>query len=219
VDELELLVGHGLGPRLGVISHSEGSLSSFNASSTTFRITLCALEEQPMPQLPTEIVAPNDHRDAPHRALWHGPWGTLLLFGDPWTIARAVFQGPLPEIPMSPMPLPPPWGNRARVRLALRGTAFQLAVWRALGELRCDERVTYGRLAARIGRPAAVRAVANAVAANPVPVVLPCHRVIRRDGRIGRYSGGTERKIRLLQTERIHRSDPHHVQDRADGHS
>jgi O-6-methylguanine DNA methyltransferase len=201
-----------------VIGHSKGSLSSFNASSTAISITLCARKEQPVPRLPTEIVVVDDYRDAPHRALWQGPWGTLLLWGDPWMIERAVFQGPLPERPMPPSRLPSPWGDRARVRLALRGTAFQLAVWRALGELRCDERVSYGTLAARIGRPTAVRAVANAVAANPVPVLLPCHRVIRRDGRIGHYSGGSERKIRLLQTERIQGSDPHHVQYRADCH-
>lgn len=171
-----------------------------------------------MPGPPAQMIPVSDHRCAPHRAHWHGPWGTLLLFGDPWTIARAVFQGPLPERPMPPSPLPSPWGDRARVRLALRGTAFQLAVWQALAELHCDERVSYGALAARIGRPTAVRAVANAVAANPVPVLLPCHRVIRRDGRIGRYIGGTERKSRLLHTESIQGSDPQHVQDRADRH-
>jgi methylated-DNA-[protein]-cysteine S-methyltransferase len=63
------------------------------------------------------------------------------------------------------------------------------------------ERATYSEIAAAAGRPAAVRAAAAALANNPVPIVVPCHRVIRRDGALAGYVGGLERKARLLRLE------------------
>ncbi|GEM_PF-1107208 len=155
-----------------------------------------------------EIIAVERRPASPHRALWHGPWGTLLLIGDAQYLSAAVFQGPAPSRPGLARPLPAPWGGRLRLRLALQGTAFQIQVWRALAELRAGEPVSYSELAARIDRPNAARAVASAVAANPVPVLLPCHRVIRRNGQIGQYIGGPARKQRLLIDERTHRRDP-----------
>jgi O-6-methylguanine DNA methyltransferase len=92
-------------------------------------------------------------------------------------------------------------GPDGSLRLNLRGTPFQLAVWRALLEIPAGETVTYGTLARTIGRHQSHRAVANAVGANPVPVFVPCHRVIRNDGTLGGYSLGLDLKRRLLEYE------------------
>ena len=81
------------------------------------------------------------------------------------------------------------------------GTPFQREVWRALREIPCGKTVSYGKLAERIGRPQAVRAVGLANGANPIGVVVPCHRVIGADGSLTGYGGGIERKRWLLQHE------------------
>jgi methylated-DNA-[protein]-cysteine S-methyltransferase len=82
------------------------------------------------------------------------------------------------------------------------GTPFQQEVWRALREIPCGMTTSYGRLAEHIGRPAAVRAVGLANGANPVAVVVPCHRVIGANGSLTGYGGGIERKRWLLDHER-----------------
>lgn len=87
----------------------------------------------------------------------------------------------------------------------LAGTPFQLLVWNALKEIPRGEVRTYKQLAAEIGRPRSIRAVANACGKNPHIVKIPCHRVIRSDGRLGGYSGpgGIEEKRRLLKQEGV----------------
>jgi methylated-DNA-[protein]-cysteine S-methyltransferase len=85
---------------------------------------------------------------------------------------------------------------------ATRGTPFQRSVWRALRDIPCGETISYAELARRIGRPAAVRAVGLANGANPVSIVVPCHRVIGADGSLTGYGGGIERKRWLLAHER-----------------
>ena len=87
----------------------------------------------------------------------------------------------------------------------LIGTTFQLLVWEALKTIPRGEVRTYKELAAMIGRPGSVRAVANACGKNPYPVTIPCHRVIRTDGGLGGYSGtgGIETKRKLLLEEGI----------------
>jgi methylated-DNA-[protein]-cysteine S-methyltransferase len=85
--------------------------------------------------------------------------------------------------------------------VAAGGTDFQRAVWRALRRIPCGQTVSYGALAKQIGRPAAVRAVGHANGANPVSVVVPCHRVIGADGSLTGYGGGIERKRWLLAHE------------------
>jgi len=82
------------------------------------------------------------------------------------------------------------------------GTPFQRRVWAALRKIPPGETVSYQTLARRIGAPAAVRAVGAANGANPVAIVVPCHRVISADGRLGGYGGGVERKRWLLTHER-----------------
>ena len=83
-----------------------------------------------------------------------------------------------------------------------RATAFQQRVWRALSEIPRGETRTYAEIAAEIGSPAAVRAVGTACGANPLAVVVPCHRVMGADGKITGYRWGVERKRRLLEMER-----------------
>ena len=81
------------------------------------------------------------------------------------------------------------------------GTPFQRDVWSALREIPCGTTISYAALAARIGRPKAVRAVGLANGSNPVGVVVPCHRVIGSDGSLTGYGGGIERKRWLLRHE------------------
>jgi AraC family transcriptional regulator of adaptative response/methylated-DNA-[protein]-cysteine methyltransferase len=88
------------------------------------------------------------------------------------------------------------------IPVRLHGTAFQRRVWRALRRIPYGQTWSYARLARAIGHPRAVRAVAQACAANPVPLLVPCHRVIRSDGSLGGYSSGLWRKRRLLAVER-----------------
>ena len=88
------------------------------------------------------------------------------------------------------------------VAVDLGGTHFQRRVWAALRSIPPGETVSYQTLAHRIGAPAAVRAVGAANGANPVAIVVPCHRVIGADGRLTGYAGGIERKRWLLAHER-----------------
>ncbi len=97
-------------------------------------------------------------------------------------------------------PLPCPW-DEAEATLTVRGTELQLAVWQALLDIPAGETVSYEALAWRVGRPSAVRAVASAVGANPVSWLIPCHRVLRKDGSAGGYRWGLAVKSRLLQSE------------------
>ena len=86
--------------------------------------------------------------------------------------------------------------------LDIRGTVFQERVWQALRQVPAGSTISYIELAARIGSPAAVRAVAGACAANRLAVAVPCHRVVRRDGDLSGYRWGVERKRELLRRER-----------------
>jgi methylated-DNA-[protein]-cysteine S-methyltransferase len=94
-------------------------------------------------------------------------------------------------------------GRRARfeVRLDPRGTPFQRAVWQALLAVPFGATSTYGAIAAAVGRPSAVRAVGAAVGANPIGIVVPCHRIVGRDGTLTGYAGGLDRKAKLLALE------------------
>lgn len=94
-------------------------------------------------------------------------------------------------------------GERTTFSIGCRpvATPFQVEVLRGLASIPYGETVTYGRLAASIGRPEAVRAVASAVSANPVSIILPCHRVVPAQGGIGNYDGGSRIKNFLLRLE------------------
>ncbi|MEA2289774.1 MAG: methylated-DNA-[protein]-cysteine S-methyltransferase [Solirubrobacteraceae bacterium] len=86
--------------------------------------------------------------------------------------------------------------------LHMGGTPFQRAVWRRLREIPYGTTVTYSDLARSVGRPDVVRAVAAAVGRTPVPIVIPCHRVVAADGGLTGYLGGLHRKQALLDLER-----------------
>lgn len=103
------------------------------------------------------------------------------------------------------------WAQRAlkliegsgQLPLDLRGTAFQLRVWYVLQQIPRGSTLSYAELAKRLGQPKAVRAVASAVANNPVALAVPCHRVIGSDGKLHGYRWGVERKRKLLGREKI----------------
>ena len=94
-------------------------------------------------------------------------------------------------------------GRRQNFSLSLapRGTPFQLAVWEALLQVPFGQTATYGQIAALIGRPKAYRAVGLANNRNPIPLIIPCHRIIGSDGSLTGYGGGLDLKKRLLQLE------------------
>lgn len=95
-------------------------------------------------------------------------------------------------------------GTCGRMRtfpIKLSGTAFQMAVWSAIREIPSGQVLTYSQIAAQIGRPQAVRAVASACGTNPIAILVPCHRVVRGDGKASGYAWGVERKDALLATE------------------
>jgi methylated-DNA-[protein]-cysteine S-methyltransferase len=96
-------------------------------------------------------------------------------------------------------------GRRTQFELPLDlqgGTAFQQSVWQALLAIPAGGTTSYGDLSRRVGRASAVRAVGAAVGRNPLSIVVPCHRVLGRDGSLTGYAGGLERKSALLQLER-----------------
>jgi methylated-DNA-[protein]-cysteine S-methyltransferase len=93
--------------------------------------------------------------------------------------------------------------ERFELPLAPHGTAFQRSVWDALTEIAYGTTTTYSELAARIGRPSACRAVGAANGSNPLPVIVPCHRVIGAAGALTGYGGGLERKRHLLALEAV----------------
>lgn len=104
--------------------------------------------------------------------------------------------------------------RRVRIDLDLRGHSdFERAVWRKALDIPRGEVRPYGWIAAEIGRPRAVRAVGSALGHNPVPLIVPCHRVVRTDGSIGQYSlGGPENKRTILAAEGL---DPEGMEDAA----
>ena len=85
--------------------------------------------------------------------------------------------------------------------VAPRGTDFQRTVWMTLAGIGYGETISYAQLAQRVGRPTAMRAVGAANGRNPLPIVLPCHRVVLANGSIGRYVGGVTAKRTLLEIE------------------
>jgi AraC family transcriptional regulator of adaptative response/methylated-DNA-[protein]-cysteine methyltransferase len=121
---------------------------------------------------------------------FHREWQGATLVRDQATTADYVRRAfVLAERSGEPLPL------------LLRGTNFQLKVWEALLRIPEGNVVTYEHVARAIGHSAAVRAVGTAVGSNPVAILIPCHRVIRKTGVIGNYGGGRARKLALLARE------------------
>ena len=87
------------------------------------------------------------------------------------------------------------------LRLAPRGTPFELSVWEELRRIPFGETRSYADIARALGKPAATRAVGRANGANPIPIVVPCHRVIGSNGSLTGFGGGLDNKVRLLELE------------------
>jgi methylated-DNA-[protein]-cysteine S-methyltransferase len=134
-----------------------------------------------------------DHETRMHRLLriHYGQDGfTLEASRDPHGVTDVIdsyFQGELTAIDSLPV--------------KTGGTSFQRQVWRALRDIPCGSTVSYAKLAGKIGRPSAIRAVGLANGSNPVGVVVPCHRVIGANGSLTGYGGGIARKAWLLEHE------------------
>jgi methylated-DNA-[protein]-cysteine S-methyltransferase len=140
------------------------------------------------------------------------PIGPLLLRADHGRLSRIEFGAPAacssdaPPFPEAEAQLHAYFAGeleRFELPLAPLGTPFQRSVWDALAEIPYGTTTTYSKLAARIGRPAACRAVGAANGRNPLPVIVPCHRVIGAAGALTGYGGGLEVKQHLLALETV----------------
>ena len=141
------------------------------------------------------------------------PIGTLLLVAEDGALARVGFPGASPD---------PTWRRddaslaQARaeleayfagqltafaVALAPNGTPFETRVWKELCEIPYGQTITYTQLARAVGVPHGARAVGQANGRNPIPIIIPCHRVIAAGGKLGGYGGGLPVKRRLLELE------------------
>lgn len=144
------------------------------------------------------------------------PVGRLLLAGDGRALHRVSFQsGRRPEIAEGWQRMEGPFRDAiaqleayfaGRLRrfdlvLAPEGTPFQREVWSALTAIPYGETISYSELARRLGRPAASRAVGAANGRNPIPIIIPCHRVIGANGSLTGFGGGLGIKRRLLELE------------------
>ena len=127
----------------------------------------------------------------------------LNTLGQMWKNARLTENGTTTGQVMSRIFTEPNGRAPKPFHLFLKGTNFQIKVWEALLRIPFGVLVSYEDVARYIGQPAAVRAVANAVGQNPVPFLIPCHRVIRKLGDFGGYGGGTARKKAIIGWEAV----------------
>ena len=144
--------------------------------------------------------------------LWT-PLGTAFIEGGETGIARITIGDERQESQQVPRSLVPVcrqlkayFEGQLRefdVLLSPEGTAFQKEVWQALLEIPFGKTVSYGEVAAGLGNPGAVRAVASANAQNPIWILIPCHRVVGADGDLRGYAGGLHRKKWLLNHESL----------------
>lgn len=142
----------------------------------------------------------------------NSPWGTMVLLGTTTAITQILFpteskacsiRASNPIVLRAAQQLSEYFaGTRTTFTLPLdpAGTDFQKIVWNAIQGVPFGHTITYGELAHTIGRPRASRAVGQALGRNPIPIVVPCHRVLSHDGD-GGYSGGIDSKRALLQLE------------------
>lgn len=157
---------------------------------------------------------------SPYLIRFDSPIGRIELQGDDAHVTSLTMErdGVLPhdDLPETPSPLLEAArdqlieyfaGERIAFDIPVRlvGTPFQQSVWAELGRLGWGEATSYGALAAAVGRPGSARAIGGAVGANPVPIIVGCHRVLASDGRVTGYSGGegVPTKLWLLAHERI----------------
>lgn len=154
---------------------------------------------------------------AVYQDMIESPWGPIGLAGTAAGLTQVGFQDGRQPLDAELCDLAPPvYFGRARQQLreyfegtrqdfslplAPPGTAFQQRVWQALQHIPYGRTITYQDLAKRLGKPTASRAVGSANARNPIAIIIPCHRVIGRDGHLRGYAGGLHIKQQLLQHE------------------
>lgn len=137
------------------------------------------------------------------------PIGMLCIEGDEKGIRRVCFDRgandrPTPMEQLAAQELSAYFDGTRRaftVSLALNGTDFQKKVWNALRLVPYGATASYGQIAKSIGDPTAARAAGAACRANPALILIPCHRILRSDGSLSGYAGGTDRKLALLRLE------------------
>ena len=148
---------------------------------------------------------------------YQSPIGKLLMIGKEGLLEELHFPNGLEQIP-----IPEDWqfdetyfkdvlkqlaeyfaGNRQEftLKIAPKGTAFQKSVWQELQKIPFGQTASYGEIAKRVGNPKASRAIGMANGKNPIPIIVPCHRVIGKDGSLTGFGGGLDLKRRLLQLE------------------
>lgn len=140
--------------------------------------------------------------------------GLFGASGDEWGLCRIYLPNEAPAAAHMPSEGPLPWdflgqlidyltGKRKEwnIPFSLTGSPFQLAVWYACKEIPYGGTCTYGQLAKMAGYSGAAQAVGRAMASNPLPLIIPCHRVLPASGSVGRYRGGENLKHKLLQLE------------------
>ncbi len=141
------------------------------------------------------------------------PVGRLALHSDGEALCAVKFGGDARRMDDAPVLLQAErelkeyFAGRRRVfsvPLCMQGTPFRRLVWQALTEIPFGETLSYGEIARRIGRPKACRAVGMANHKNPLPIIVPCHRVLGANGKLIGYAGGLEIKKYLLELEGIH---------------
>lgn len=168
-------------------SQGDGLLIEYGFHPTPFGECLLALTERGICML--AFVKGNSREQ--ELAILEKSWKRARFSENPVKTGKLIGQIFMPLNGKPPKPL----------HLYLKGTNFQIKVWEALLKIPSGHAVAYEDIAESIGQPKAVRAVANAVARNPVPFIIPCHRVIRKIGKFGGYQGGTARKMALLGWE------------------
>jgi methylated-DNA-[protein]-cysteine S-methyltransferase len=134
------------------------------------------------------------------RGLWQLSFiNTTPDIGDAWSFSKNVFQGTRSQLSAY---FAGDLHQFEEIPLHLVGTDFQLAVWNILLSIPYGVTWSYGEVARTLAKPGASRAVGNANHANPIAIIVPCHRVIGSDGKLGGYSGGLNVKEKLLALER-----------------
>lgn len=150
------------------------------------------------------------------------PFGKLIIastekgichtaFTDHETVALSVLENKFPNASFAHHPDPlhqqikavfqDDWTALSKIKLHLKGTAFQLKIWELLLQIPSGKLATYGNIAGKIGNPKAARAVGTAIGDNPIAFIIPCHRVIQANGSLGGYHWGTTRKTIMIGWE------------------
>lgn len=129
------------------------------------------------------------------------PESAICILHDLWPQATMDMPGTTTQA-LADLIFSPRANQTHDLTLAVRGTAFQIKVWKALLRIPHGRTVSYQELATMAGHPTATRAVGSAIGHNPIDFLIPCHRVIRKDGQLGHYHWGPELKRAILEREK-----------------